>query len=84
MRKTALFFFAALAATFAGRAEAQVPRLNIEKTCHAAQPLFGVDPTADKSNGGDLGNAAQQNPYQTCMQSETAARKSAADLWSKA
>jgi len=83
MQKTALLFFAVLAATVAGRAEAQVPPLNIEKTCRAAQPLFGVDPTADKSASGDLGNEAQQNPYKTCMQSETAAKKSAGDIWSK-
>ncbi|HWG06724.1 MAG TPA: hypothetical protein VG271_17085 [Beijerinckiaceae bacterium] len=83
MQKTTLFLFAVLAATAAGGAEAQVPPLDIEKTCRAAQPLFGVEPTTGSGNSSDLGNSAQQNPYRTCMQSETAAKKSAGDIWSK-
>jgi hypothetical protein len=85
MQKTPLILAAALAAMALAPAAAQVPTLDIEKTCRAAQPLFGPDTTAATGNAGDanLGNSAQSNPYQTCMQSETAARKSAEDLWSK-
>ena len=35
------------------------------------------------SNAGNLGNAGETNTYQTCMQSENAARTSSQDLWSK-
>jgi hypothetical protein len=83
MQKTPLILAAVLAAMALVPAAAQVPTLDIEKTCRAAQPLFGTDTTANTGDAGNLGNTTQTNPYDTCMQSETAARKSAEDLWSK-
>jgi hypothetical protein len=80
MRKTMFILAAAVASLVLTQAFAQVPKLDIEKTCHAAQPLLGNDNT---ENTGNLGNSGSTNTYQTCMQSETAAKKSAADLWSK-
>jgi hypothetical protein len=65
------------------QAIAKIPQLGIEKTCRAAQPLFGQDNADKTAGGGNLGNAGDQKPYQNCMQSENAARKSSADLWSK-
>jgi hypothetical protein len=82
MQKTTLFLAAAMAIPLTP-AVAQVPKLNIEKTCRAAQPLLGNDPAANTGSANDLGNAAQANPYKTCMQSEQAAQKSASDLWPK-
>src|ERR1700756_5329736 len=83
MHKAVLILTAAVAATAVSPAVAQVPKLNIEKTCRAAQPLLGTDTTATAGTGDNLGNAAEADPYKTCMPSETAAKKSAAKLWSK-
>ncbi len=83
MQKTVFILAAAVAALAITPAFAQVPRLDIERTCRAAQPLLGPDTTTGTSADGNLGNAAQTDPFKTCMQSETAARKSAGDLWPK-
>lgn len=67
-------------------AAAAVPLLGVEKTCHAAQPLFGRDTADDAGKSASdrkLGNSNDARNYQNCMLSEAAARKSSADLWSK-
>ena len=79
MQKTR-FILVAAAALMATQAFAQVPDLDIEKTCRAAQPLLGNEETGNTSN---LGNTGGASTYQTCMQSETAAKKSSEELWSK-
>jgi hypothetical protein len=83
MQKTPFILAAAAAALMATQAFAQVPNLDIEKTCHAAQPLLGNDNSDATSTTGNLGNAGGTNTYQTCMQSENAAKTSSKDLWSK-
>jgi len=80
MQKTPVILAAAVASLALTQAFAQVPHLDIEKTCRAAQPLLGPDTTG---NAGNLGNAGETDTYQSCMQSENAARKSSQDLWSK-
>ena len=86
MQKTPFLLAAAVASLTLTQAIAQVPKLDIEKTCRAAQPLLGndnTDSTSGTAGGGNLNNAADANTYRTCMQSETAAKKSAEDLWPK-
>lgn len=83
MQKTPFILAAAAAALMATQAFAQVPNLDIEKTCRAAQPLLGNDNSDATSTTGNLGNAGGTNTYQTCMQSENAAKTSSEDLWSK-
>ena len=79
-QKLTVIIAAAAASVALTQAFAQVPHLDIEKTCRAAQPLFGPENTG---NAGNLGNAGETNTYQSCMQSENAARKASQDLWSK-
>ena len=45
--------------------------------------ISGSHTPSTTGGGSHLGNTAQAKPYDTCMQSENAARKSAAELWSK-
>lgn len=86
MRTYSFVLAAVMASATCGAAVAQVPRLDVEKTCHAAQPLFGNEDTTaptKTANGGNLGNSGETDTYQNCMQSESAAKKSSAELWSK-
>jgi hypothetical protein len=91
MRKYSFVLTAAIVSMASTAALAQVPRLDIEKTCRSAQPLFGnptgtannTNNTATAGDPGNLGNANDANTYQNCMDSENAAKKSSADLWAK-
>jgi len=52
----------------AGATAQQLPRLDLEATCRAAQPLTAED----------------RNPYESCMRDETDARRQLEGLWSGA
>lgn len=80
MQKTTVIMAAAAVSLALAPAFARVPHLNVEKTCRAAQPLLGNEPT---NHANKLGNAGAINTYKTCMESEMAARKAAEKLWPK-
>lgn len=85
MQRKYIFIFAVvLLLTPVTQVTAQVPQLDVEKTCRAARPLLGGDSTGNAgATAGALGNADAAATYRQCMESEKAARKAAEDLWPK-
>lgn len=76
----AMFTFASCSIVFAAD---NVPKLDVNKTCRGSYAALQADTSTGSTAGKKASAAEVQKTYRSCMDSENAARDSAAKRWAR-